>query len=79
MSDFVGVPARLGPSDDPVPVGAVLAGLFAELDRRVAAGLVSVPLFEWPEMGDIGEPLKHIELEPLEVPVTVPAPEKVPA
>jgi hypothetical protein len=38
-------------------------------------------------MGDIGEPLKHIELEPVEVPSTVPAepqvvpaePEKVPA
>ena len=30
-------------------------------------------------MGDIGEPLKHIELEPLEAPISVPAPEKVPA
>lgn len=34
-------------------------------------------------MGDIGEPLKHIELEPLEVPstapVTVPERESVPA
>lgn len=29
-------------------------------------------------MGDIGEPVKHIELEPLEVPVVVPEPEKVP-
>ena len=30
-------------------------------------------------MGDIGEPIRHIELEPVEVPVTVPQPEKVPA
>lgn len=34
-------------------------------------------------MGDIGNPVKHIELEPLEepirVPVTAPAPEEVPA
>lgn len=32
-------------------------------------------------MGDIGKPLKHIELEPLEVPVVVPVPEpeEVPA
>lgn len=35
-------------------------------------------------MGDIGEPLKHIELEPIEIPSTVPVttpaePEKVPA
>ena len=36
-------------------------------------------------MGDIGKPLKHIELEPLETPatepapITVPEPEKVPA
>jgi len=33
-------------------------------------------------MGDIGNPVKHIELEPLEVPaapVTVPVPEEVPA
>lgn len=36
-------------------------------------------------MGDIGKPIKHIELEPLEIPatepapVTVPEPEKVPA
>lgn len=30
-------------------------------------------------MGDIGEPVKHIELEPVEVPVEVPQPEKVPA
>lgn len=26
-------------------------------------------------MGDIGEPLKHIELEPVEVPIEVPQPE----
>lgn len=40
-----------------------------------------------PRMGDIGEPIRHIELEPVEVPsiperepVTVPVePEKVPA
>jgi len=32
-----------------------------------------------PSAGDIGEPLKHIELEPVEVPLTVPQPEKVPA
>lgn len=36
-----------------------------------------------PSLGDIGEPLKHIELEPLEVPSvvpqTVPAQEPVPA
>lgn len=39
-------------------------------------------------MGDIGKPIKHIELEPLEAPatptvepapVTVPEPERVPA
>jgi hypothetical protein len=30
-------------------------------------------------MGDIGEPIKHIELEPVEAPVEVPQPEKVPA
>jgi hypothetical protein len=32
-----------------------------------------------PVMGDIGKPLKHIELEPLEAPISVPEPEKVPA
>lgn len=32
-----------------------------------------------PQMGDIGEPLKHIELEPVEVPLTVPQTEPVPA
>jgi hypothetical protein len=30
-------------------------------------------------MGDIGEPLRHIELEPVEVPLSVPVPEEVPA
>ena len=32
-------------------------------------------------MGDIGKPLKHIELEPVEIPISVPQiePEKVPA
>lgn len=30
-------------------------------------------------MGDIGAPIRHIELEPVEVPVVVPQPEKVPA
>lgn len=30
-------------------------------------------------MGDIGNPIRHIELEPVEVPVEVPQPEKVPA
>lgn len=30
-------------------------------------------------MGDIGNPLKHIELEPLEAPISVPEPEKVPS
>jgi len=30
-------------------------------------------------MGDIGEPLRHIELEPVEAPISVPQPEKVPA
>jgi len=30
-------------------------------------------------MGDIGEPLKHIEMEPIEAPISVPQPEKVPA
>lgn len=30
-------------------------------------------------MGDIGEPQKEIELEPLEEPTRVPQPEKVPA
>lgn len=33
-----------------------------------------------PTAGDIGEERKHIELEPVEVPSTVPAePEKIPA
>lgn len=30
-------------------------------------------------MGDIGKPLKHIELEPVEVPATVPEPVEAPA
>lgn len=30
-------------------------------------------------MGDIGAPVRHIELEPVEVPLSVPEPEKVPA
>ena len=30
-------------------------------------------------MGDIGKTVKHIELEPIEVPLSVPEPEKVPA
>lgn len=30
-------------------------------------------------VGDIGEPQKHIELEPIEIPISVPQPEKVPA
>ena len=29
-------------------------------------------------MGDIGEPLRHIELEPLEAPLSVPVPVTVP-
>jgi hypothetical protein len=29
-------------------------------------------------VGDIGRPLKHIELEPVEVPVEVPVPEQEP-
>lgn len=32
-----------------------------------------------PLAGDIGEPLKHIELEPLEAPVEVPVPQEVPS
>lgn len=32
-----------------------------------------------PRMGDIGEPLKHTEVEPVEVPLTIPVPEEVPA
>jgi hypothetical protein len=28
-------------------------------------------------MGDIGNPLRHIELEPVEVPLSAPEPEKV--
>ncbi len=32
-----------------------------------------------PRCGDIGEPLKHIELEPVEVPLEVPQPEEVPS
>lgn len=31
-----------------------------------------------PRGGDIGEPLKHIELEPVEVPLEVPVPQEVP-
>lgn len=34
---------------------------------------------ERPKAGDIGEPLKHIELEPVEEPLKVPQPEEVPA
>lgn len=30
-------------------------------------------------MGDIGKPLKHIELEPVEEPLTAPAPVEAPA
>lgn len=30
-------------------------------------------------MGDIGNPQKWIELEPIEIPLTIPEPEKVPA
>lgn len=30
-------------------------------------------------MGDVGRPLKHIELEPVEAPATAPAPVEVPA
>lgn len=30
-------------------------------------------------MGNIGDPLKHIELEPVEEPVQAPVPEEVPA
>jgi len=31
-------------------------------------------------MGDIGNPIRHIEFEPIETPISVPAePEKVPA
>jgi hypothetical protein len=30
-------------------------------------------------MGDIGEPIKTIELEPVEAPISVPQPEQVPA
>lgn len=30
-------------------------------------------------MGDIGKPVRHIELEPVEAPLSVPEPEKVPA
>jgi hypothetical protein len=30
-------------------------------------------------MGDIGKPLKHIELEPVEAPLSVPEPQTVPA
>jgi hypothetical protein len=31
-----------------------------------------------PRMGDIGEPIRHVELEPVEVPATVPEPVTVP-
>lgn len=30
-------------------------------------------------MGDIGKPLKHIELEPVEAPLQVPSPVEVPS
>ena len=30
-------------------------------------------------MGDIGKPLKHIELEPVEAPLSVPEPQTVPS
>ncbi len=46
----------------------------------VVLSLVSRPIVS-PRMGDIGEERKHIQLEPLEVPVpqTVPVQEPVPA
>lgn len=31
-----------------------------------------------PRMGDIGEPLKHVEIEPVEEPFVAPVPEEVP-
>lgn len=30
-------------------------------------------------MGDIGEPLRHIELEPVEIPIEQPQPQEVPS
>jgi hypothetical protein len=41
--------------------------------------LATPPLIEENIMGDIGEEKKHIELEPVEVPLSVPVPEEVPA
>jgi hypothetical protein len=32
-----------------------------------------------PRLGDVGEPLRHIVIEPAEVPISVPVPEEVPA
>lgn len=70
--------------DQEVPWGASLdQGItFSGIPRSV----IEAVLAEEPQDGDIGEPLKHIELEPIEIPATVPSepivapePEKVPA
>lgn len=34
---------------------------------------------DYPVAGDIGDPLKHTELEPAEEPIEVPVPQEVPA
>jgi hypothetical protein len=42
MSDLSAPRERLAPEDAPVSVGSILAGLFAEADRRVAMGSAEV-------------------------------------
>lgn len=39
----------------------------------------SMTMIERPRLGDVGEPLRHIIIEPVEVPLSVPVPEEVPA
>lgn len=36
-------------------------------------------MIAYPRLGDVGEPLRHIITEPVEIPDSVPVPEEVPA
>lgn len=73
-----------GAQDLEVPWGASLErGITLS---GIPCSVIEAVLAEEPQDGDIGEPLKHIELEPIEIPATAPSepivapePEKVPA
>lgn len=39
----------------------------------------STTMTSYPSLGDVGEPLRHIITEPVEVPLSIPVPEEVPA